>query len=141
MPKQRGFFDRLNSQRAAIRDTIAFAIAHPGQGAEGDPGARSLHEAWMRDAATKLSGSLRPGAIRALLGTVGKANEGLSGVLSWLGGHGFYGDAGYDQGDVDANTRGIEAGLSQPPPGLPPLRDLTPEEKAAVASYMEGLRQ
>lgn len=139
--KERSIFDRLNSQRAAIRDTIAFALANPGRGAEGDPGARSLHEAWMHDASVGMKKNLRPAVVRALLSGVGKANEGLSGVLALLGGHGFYGDQGYDQNDVDANTRGIESGLAQAPDPLPPLRNLTPEEIAVATSFMEGLRQ
>lgn len=123
-----GVFDKLNTQRAALRDAIAFALANPGKGAEGDPGAYSLHEAWMQDAAHKMSKNLRPGATRAVLSGAGKANEMLSGLLALLGGHDFYSEEGYDEGDIAANRRGIEAGLAKQDP-LPALR------------YLAGLEQ
>jgi hypothetical protein len=59
-----------------------------------------------------LGGTLRPGAVRALLKGLGVANEDVSGVLSFLGGNGFYGPAGYDPDDQAANRRGIEKGLA-----------------------------
>lgn len=101
----------LNDARVSTRDTLAYAIHNPGQGAEGDPGAHALHEQWMRGAANDLSGTLRPGATRAVLGAVGAGNEALSGSLAWLAGRGFYGPTGYDPEDMAANRRGIEAGI------------------------------
>lgn len=119
---------RANEARAGVRDTLAYALVNPGKGAEGDPQALATHEAWMRGAAEGLGQVVQPNAARALLEGLGVANEGVSGVLSFLGGNGFYGQAGYDTDDLAANTRGIERGLAALPPE-PPLTemDLVPE--------------
>lgn len=117
-----------NAKRAELRDTLAYALVSPGAGAEGDPQALATHEGWMQGGAESLGRVVQPDAARALLEGLGIANEGVSGVLSFLGGNGFYGQAGYDTDDLAANTRGIERGLAAlpPEPELSEL-DLAPE--------------
>lgn len=107
---------KANAKRAELRDTLAYALVNPGKGAEGDPQALATHEAWMQGAAEGLGQVVQPNAARALLEGLGVANEEASGVLSFLGGSGFYGQSGYDSADLDANTRGIERGLATLPP-------------------------
>lgn len=107
---------KANAARTGARDTLAYALVNPGSGAEGDPQALATHEAWMRSAAQGLGRVVRPNAARAILEGLGIANEGVSGVLSFLGGDGFYSRAGYDTDDLAANTRGIERGLAALPP-------------------------
>lgn len=101
-----------NAKRAELRDTLAYALVNPGKGAEGDPQALATHEGWMSGAANDLGRAIPPAAVRALLNGLGVANEGVSGVLSFLGGNGFYGQTGYDVDDQAANRRGIEKGLA-----------------------------
>jgi len=111
--------DAANSQRAQWRDALAYSLVNPGKGSEGDPQALATHEGWMSGAAEGMSENLRPEATKLILDLLGIGNEGVSGSLSWLGGNGFYGPAGYDQADIDANRRGIVAGLlkrQQAPP-------------------------
>lgn len=113
-----------NAKRAELRDTLAYALVNPGKGAEGDPQALATHEGWMEGAAQDLGQVVPPAAVRAILSGLGVVNEGVSGSLSFLGGNGFYGQAGYDPDDQAANRRGIEKGIAalkaeELPPAIP----------------------
>lgn len=122
----------LNQKRAEARDTLAYAIHNPGRGPVDDPGAQGLHESWMRGAAEDLGKRVSPNVAYNALDTLGRGNELVSGALSAAGGSGFYGPAGYDQEDIDANRRGMDASLKHDMPRRPPIDAIDPDKLARL---------
>lgn len=128
----RALMQFLNEKRAEARDTLAYAIHNPGKGPVDDPGAQGLHESWMRGTAANLGRHVSPNVAYNLLDTVGRGNELLSGALSAAGGRGFYGEAGYDQEDIEANRRGMDAALKHDMPRRPPVDAIDPDKLARL---------
>ena len=104
---KKSVWDRLNEERAQWRDTIAFLLANPGEGAEGDRGASSLHRVYAKNMTDSLGQVLPATVAGSTVNAAGVGNEALSGALTWLAGKGYYGPKGYDQADIDANLAGI----------------------------------
>lgn len=109
----------LNDKAVEGRDTLAFAIHNPGRGTADDPGAHGLHEGWMRGTGQSLGELLPPNVAYQALDALGKGNELQAGIRSALGGGGFFGEAGYDQEDIEANRRGLDAALKHDMPRKP----------------------
>lgn len=96
------------------RDTLAYLMANPGEGAEGDRDANLTHEAFSRLLASRLAEYMPDRAAGGIVGGLGVGNEVIAGLLESAQGRPFYGPKAYDEGDLDANERGIASGLSQP---------------------------
>ena len=144
-PTEKSMWDRLNEERAQWRDAIAFLIANPGEGAEGDRGASSIHQVYAKDMTGNLGQVLPASVAGSAVDTTGIGNEALSGMLTWLAGKGYYGPKGYDQSDIDANRRGIApvvAGLqSRGDPGYQTLSSARAEIPNAGVSQIISVIQ
>lgn len=103
----------LNSKRAELRNMLAFWLHNPGQGAEGDPGAYSLHSSYSQGLTNRLMGAgLPPTAAAIGVDTLGIGNEALSGGVEKLLGGDFASSRGYDSQDIAANRTGIARALA-----------------------------
>lgn len=98
--------------RSLHNDARNFVGSHLGSGPVDDPGSRNLHSNVM-EKLTKIGGYTPGGPLHAgaLALLAGMENELVGGATELMQGRPFVSDKGFDPVDLDANLRGVTAGL------------------------------